>query len=225
METVKLDFKKKEKEFYLPGREPEAIDVPAMNFIMVDGKGNPNEEDGEYQRAVELLYALSYTIKMGYKKTEKPEGWSDYVVPPLEGLWWLEDGETDLSGLSQKERYFWTSMIRQPEFVTKEVFENACREVAKKKPELDTAKARLETLVEGLCVQVMHIGPFDDEPLTIAEMDRYITANGYRNAVGDIQPDGTVRRHHEIYMGDPRKTDVSKMKTVLRHPVEPFLPT
>lgn len=219
MEPEKLDYKKRDKVLYLPGPSPSVIDVPAMSFIMVDGKGDPNEEDGEYQKAVELLYALSYAIKMGYKKTEKPEGWADYVVPPLEGLWWLEDGGHEAADLRRKTDYCWTSMIRQPDFVTREVFGQACREVAKKKPELDIRKARLETFEEGLCVQCMHTGPFDSEPETIEKIDEFVEKNGYRNAVGDRNDDGATRRHHEIYLGDPRKTDPAKMKTVLRHPV------
>jgi len=220
METAKLDYKKKDKNLYLPGTKPSVIEVPVMSFVMVDGKGNPNTEGGEYQQAVELLYALSYSIKMGYKKSNKPDGYSDYVVPPLEGLWWLEGGTTADSDFSKKEKYFWTSMIRQPEFVTWEVFERACRETAKKKPDLDTAKARLEIFEEGLCVQIMHLGPYDEEPKTIAEMDSFMRENNFRNAIGDKRPDGPVRRHHEIYLGDPRKTEPSKMKTVLRHPIK-----
>ncbi|HWQ80534.1 MAG TPA: GyrI-like domain-containing protein [Anaerovoracaceae bacterium] len=223
MEAEKLDFKKEYKDLYMPAAKPSVIDVPAMNFIMVDGKGDPNAEGGEYQQAVELLYALSYTIKMGYKKIDKPEGYTDYVVAPLEGLWWLEDGAFDgfdFSALSQKDKYFWTSMIRQPDFVTGEVFERACKEVAKKKPGLDPAKARLEVFEERLCVQAMHLGPYSGEPETIAQMEAFIEANGYRNAINDQRLDGTVKRHHEIYLGDPRKTDPSKLKTVLRHPVK-----
>lgn len=219
-ESEKLDYKKKEKELYLPGTKPSVIDVPAIPFLMVDGKGDPNTEGGEYQQAVELLYALSYSIKMGYKKISKPDGYTDYVVPPLEGLWWLEEGTSADSDFSQKEKYCWTSMIRLPEFVTREVFEQACREVAKKKPELDTEKARLEIFEEGLCIQVMHFGPYAEEPKTIAEMEAFLKENHYQNAIGDKTSDGNTRRHHEIYLSDPRKTEPSKMKTVLRHPIK-----
>lgn len=218
-----LDYKKEYKDLYMPAAKPAVIEVPAMSFIMVDGKGDPNTENGEYQQAVELLYALSYTIKMGYKKSAKPEGYTDYVVPPLEGMWWLEgrafDG-VDYSVLSQKDKYFWTAMIRLPDFVTREVFEKARREVEKKKPGLDPAKARLETFTEGLCVQMMHLGPYSEEPETIAQMEAFIEANGYRNAIGELRPDGTIKRHHEIYLADPRKTEPSKLKTVLRHPIK-----
>lgn len=220
MEAEKLDYKKKDKDFYLPGTKPVVIQIPAMKFIMVDGKGDPNTEGGEYQNAVELLYGLSYSIKMGYKKEIKPEGWSDYVVPPLEGLWWLHGGTTADSDFTDKEKYFWTSMIRQPDFVTQETFDKACREIALKKPGLNISKARLEILEEGLCVQVMHIGPYAEEPKTIAVMEAFAEAKGYRNAIGDTRPDGTVKRHHEIYLGDPRKTEPSKQKTVLRHPIK-----
>lgn len=222
MTSEKLDYKKRDKDFYQPGTKPSIIQVPVMDFIMVNGKGNPNTEGGEYQQAVELLYALSYTIKMGYKNNDKPDDYFDYTVPPLEGLWWMEDGTVGGSGSDymQKDRYFWVSMIRQPEFLTREVFERACKEVTRKKPGLDAARARLETFEEGLCVQVMHIGPYDEEPKTITEMESFIKANGYQSAIGDTGADGVVKRHHEIYLGDPRRTEPSKLKTVLRCPVK-----
>jgi len=179
-----------------------------MTFIMVDGKGNPNDSDGEYPAAVELLYGLSYTIKMNKKGESRPQGYFEYVVPPLEGLWSLDEGVD----FKNKEKFLWTSMIRQPEFVTAEVFAGACRMVEEKK-KLDTSKARLEIFSEGLCVQCMHIGPFDEEPLTLESMDQFIRENG-------LTPDLTTRRHHEIYLSDPRKTDPGKMKTILRIPVK-----
>lgn len=220
MEQEKLDYKKTDKNLYQPGQKPSVIQVPAMKFIMVNGKGDPNTEDGEYQKAVELLYALSYAIKMGYKRGSCPPGYSDYVVPPLEGLWWLADGTTTDSDFTQKEKYCWISMIRQPDFVVGEDFTRACREVAKKKPELDTAKARLETFEEGLCVQILHLGPYSEEPKTLKKLDSFIHESGYRNDIGQTGPDGkSLRRHHEIYLGDPRKTEPSKLKTVLRHPI------
>lgn len=219
MEVKKLDYKKEFKDLYMPKNKPSLIEVPAMNFIMVDGKGNPNEEGEEYQKAVELLYALSFTIKMSKMGDEVPEGYFEYVVPPLEGLWWLKDG-CYKEGFSDKNEFYWTSMIRQPEFVTKEVFDWACKEVAKKKPNIDVSKARLETFEEGLCVQMMHIGPFDDEPQTIEKIEKYIEENNLKNAISTKLPTGQVRRHHEIYLSDPRKVSIDKMKTVLRHPVE-----
>ncbi len=220
MGQVKLDYKKTEKQLYQPGPKPSLVRVPAMNFIMVDGKGDPNTKGGEYQQAVELLYALSYAIKMGYKRGSRPAGYSDYVVPPLEGLWWLAEGTSPGSDFSCKEKYYWTSMIRQPDFVSEDDFNRACGEVPLKKPDLDTAKARFETFEEGICVQIMHFGPYETEPETILKLDSFIEAKGYRNAIGTAGPGGRVRRHHEIYLGDPRKTEPSKMKTVLRHPVK-----
>jgi hypothetical protein len=217
MEQRKIDYKKEHKDLYLPKAEPTVADVPNMNFIMVDGKGNPNEEGGEYQQAVELLYALSYTIKMSCKKGG-PEGSFDYVVPPLEGLWWLANGTSEDSDFTQKEKYCWTSMIRQPEFVTEKIFRKACGEVERKK-RLDVSKARLETFKEGLCVQMMHIGPYDEESASLERIHRFMKEQGYDNAIGDREEDGRIRRHHEIYLGDPRKIEPSGLKTVLRHPI------
>lgn len=142
----------------------------------------------------------------------------EYVVPPLEGLWWLN--KADEYDFTKKDKYCWTSMIRQPEFVTQQVFSWACNEVAKKKPLLDLSKARLQNYTEGLCVQMMHLGPYDDEPKSIALMEAFIKENNYQNTIGETRPDGSIKRHHEIYLGDPRKTEPSKMKTVLRHPVK-----
>jgi len=217
MAIDKLDYKKAFKELYLPKSAPTLIDVPKMNFIMVDGEGNPNEEGGQYQAAVELIYGLSYTIKMSKMGDSKPEGYFEYVVPPLEGLWWLNDGKKDFSN---KDKFCWTSMIRQPEFVTEEIFKWACSEVKRKKPHLDVSKARFQKFSEGLCVQMMHIGPYDEEPKTIKEIEKYIESNSFKNAISSVKSDGTIRRHHEIYLSDPRKTKPEKQKTVLRHPVE-----
>ena len=216
MIAEKIDYKKKYKDLYLPKQKPMVVDVPTMTFIMVNGSGNPNNEEGEYQQAVELLYGLAYTIKMSKKNGYEPEGYFDYVVPPLEGLWWLEDDNMDFT---LKNKYCWTSMIRQPEFVTKEVFEWACEELKRKKPKIDTSKAYLETFSEGLCVQIMHIGPFDDEPKSTKLIGSYISENNLKDAISSAYPDGRIRRHHEIYLSDPRKTAPEKLKTVLRHPV------
>lgn len=216
MSEAKLDYKKEFKDLYLPKSEPTLIDVPKMNFIMVDGKGNPNHEEGEYKSALELLYALSYAIKMSKKGTYNIDGYFEYVVPPLEGLWWLENDGMDFT---KKDKYQWTSMIRQPEFVTNEVFEWACSEVLKKKPNLDILKARFQTFKEGLCVQSMHIGPYDDEPKTVEKIDKYIEDNHLINAISTTNEDGIILRHHEIYLSDPRKTSPDKLKTVIRHPV------
>ena len=213
----KLDYKKEFKDLYMPKKTPTLIDVPAMNFIMIDGKGDPNEENGEYSKAVELLYALSYTIKMSKKGQNKIEGYFEYVVPPLEGLWWCDEGKIDFF---DKSKFHWTSMIRQPEFVTDEVFKWACSEVLKKKPQLDVSKSRFQVLKEGVCVQMMHIGPFDNEPETVNEIEDYIENNSLRNAISTVSKNGSIRRHHEIYLSDPRKTYKQKIKTVLRIPVE-----
>lgn len=207
----KVDFKKQEKEFYAPNTEPSIILVPEMNFLMVDGHGDPNEEAGEYKKAVELLYALSYTIKMDQKLR------FDYVVPPLEGLWWLED-LSDMD-FTQKSKYCWTSMIRQPDFVSQELFETAKKAVQKKKPGLDVSKARLERFEEGHCVQCMHIGPYDKEPVTLDKIEHFINLNQLNNAIGSLTPDNKIRRHHEIYLSDPRKSNPETMKTILRHPI------
>lgn len=212
----KIDYKKKYKDLYLPKTSPMEILVPKMNFIMVDGKGNPNDKEGEYPKAIELLYALSYTIKMNKEIRNQLKGYFDYVVPPLEGLWWLEDDDMDFS---KKHKYIWTSMIRQPEFVNKEIFEFACNEVKKKKPNLDISKARFEAFNEGLCVQCMHIGPFDEEYKTTAKIDKYLKENNLIDDICGVNEDGKIKRHHEIYLSDPRRASIDKMKTVIRHPV------
>lgn len=218
MVNRKLDYTKEYKDLYMPKAKPCVIDVPTMSFIMVDGKGNPNAPSGEYQQAVEIIYGLSWTIKMSKMGSEKPLDYFEYVMPPLEGLWWLNDDS--YADFSNKDRYCWTSMIRQPEFVTQEVFDWACKEITKKNPNLDISKARLQIFTEGLCVQMMHIGPYDNEPESIAQIEAFIKEKNYKNAISDMQADGTIRRHHEIYLGDPRKIDPTKRKTVLRHPVK-----
>jgi hypothetical protein len=204
----KLDYKKEYRDLYLPRTEPMKILVPKMTFIITDGRGDPNEPDGAYAKAVGMLYALSYTIKMG---KDKPGGYFDYVVPPLEGLWWYDDGGPFRFG--GKSHFCWTMMIRQPEFVTREVFEEACRETGRKKPGIDTSGARLCEFEEGLCVQCMHLGPYDDEPRTVEKMETYMRALSLAADFTD------TRRHHEIYLTDPRKGAPSGQKTVIRHPV------
>ena len=205
-----MDYKKEYKNLYLPKTEPSTIKVPEIIFAAVEGKGNPNEPDGEYQAAVGVLYGIQYTIKMSKKGTSIPKDYFDYVVPPLEGLWWL-DNASDWPPKS-KSKYCWISMIRLPEYVNKEVFKWACGEAAKKK-KIDTGKAYLYKFSEGLCVQCMHTGPYDNEPKTLALMDDYLCRN---NLIKDLSD---KRRHHEIYLSDPRKTAPEKMKTVLRVPV------
>ena len=213
-----FDFKKEYKDLYLPKQKSVLIDVPSMNFFMVDGQGDPNTSE-EYQEAVEILYGLSYTIKMSKKGSSQPAGYFDYIVPPLEGLWWFKDDHYHPGRLKDKSEFCWTSMIRQPDFVTEEVFAWAIQELKKKKPNLNTSKARLESLTEGLCVQMMHIGPYETEPETIAQIEQFILDQSFANAIGDRLPTGRIRRHHEIYLADPRKTAPAKLKTVIRHPV------
>lgn len=205
-----FDFKKAYKEFYLPKNKPEIVTVPQANYIAVRGKGDPNEEGGAYQQAISVLYAVAYTLKMSPKTDHRIEGFFEYVVPPLEGFWWQEhaDGVDD----SDKSAFHWISVIRLPDFVSREDFDWAVRTAAKKK-KLDCSSAEFLTIEEGLCVQVMHLGPFDNEPETLALMDAYLAENGY---VTDITGD---RLHHEIYMSDARKAAPEKWKTVIRHPI------
>ena len=206
-----IDYKKTQKDFYFPKTAPSVIEVPEMVFIMVDGEGDPNTSES-YQTALEILYGLSYSIKMSKKGAASPSGYFEYVVPPLEGLWWFKDGgETDVS---KKNEYCWTSMIRQPEFVNAEVFEAAKTALSKKKPGLALERARLELFTEGLCAQVMHIGAYDDEPATIAGLYKFVEDSGYLVDLSE------TRRHHEIYLGDPRKIAPEKRKTVIRYPIK-----
>lgn len=203
-----IDYKKEFKELYMPGANPILVNVPPINFIMVDGGGDPNSS--EFEKAVELLYGLSFAIKMSKMKGNQPEGYFEYVVPPLEGLWWI-DG-CDFS-FEQRENWRWTAMIRQPEFVTPEVFAWACSELSRKKPELSCQGARFETFAEGLCVQAMHLGPYATEPETMLKVTAFMAANNLTDLVGK------GGKHHEIYLSDPRKAKPEGMKTVLRHPV------
>lgn len=206
-----FDFKKEYKEFYMPKNKPEIVVVPSINYVAVRGNGNPNEEGGAYQQAVSILYAVSYTIKMSYKGLYKIDGFFEYVVPPLEGFWWQEN--FDEVDYSNKSSFNWISVIRLPDFVKKEDFDWAIQEAAKKK-KLDCSRAEFCTIDEGLCVQMMHYGSYDDEPATVDIMDKYISANGYKNDFNNL------RLHHEIYISDPRKTEISKRKTVIRHPIK-----
>jgi hypothetical protein len=212
--SAAFDFKKEYRDLYLPPGEPVIIDVPEITCIAVDGSGNPNTS-AAYKNAMEVLYGLSYAIKMSKMNGTQPDGYFEYVVPPLEGFWSLDDGGFDYDGrrVTDKDKFVWTSFIRQPEFVTQTVFGHAKEVLAKKKPGIDLAGAKFVTFTEGLCVQVMHTGPYDTEPEDIQRMDEFAVANGYR-------PDFTAgRRHHEIYLGDPRRTVPEKLRTVLRHPV------
>ncbi|MGM9618431.1 MAG: GyrI-like domain-containing protein [Oscillospiraceae bacterium] len=206
-----FDYKKEYKEFYLPKAIPSIVTVPPANYIAVRGQGDPNEEGGAYQQAISVLYSVAYTIKMSYKSRRKIEGYFDYVVPPLEGFWRQEGVEG--VDLRRKEDFHWISVIRLPEFVGREDFDWAVAEAAKKK-KLDCSKAEFLTVDEGLCVQVMHLGPFDEESATIALMDRYLQENGYQNDFS------ATRLHHEIYLSDARRVPPEKWKTVIRHPIK-----
>ena len=206
-----FDFKKEYKEFYMPKNKPEIVTVPKANYIAVRGKGNPNEIDGAYQQAISILYAVAYTLKMSYKTEHKIEGFFEYVVPPLEGFWWQDN--VDGIDYADKAAFNWISVIRLPDFITQKDFEWAV-ETASEKKKLDCSSAELLTIDEGLCVQIMHIGAFDDEPQTVALMDEYIAQNGYENDITES------RLHHEIYLSDARKVAPEKWKTVIRHPIK-----
>lgn len=207
-----FDYKKEYKEFYLPKNRPGIVTIPPMNFIAVRGTGNPNEEGGAYKQAIGLLYGIAFTIKMSKRGSRQIEGYFDYVVPPLEGLWWQPD--TKSIDYSRKEDFEWISMIRLPEFVTEKDFEWAIGEASDKK-QTDYSKTEFLTYDEGLCVQCMHIGPYDDEPATVEAMDAFAKAQGY---VPDM---GGFRRHHEIYLSDTRRCRPQNLKTVIRHPIKP----
>ena len=205
-----FDFKKEYKEFYMSKSVPEIVTVPKANYIAVRGMGDPNQEGGAYQSAVSILYAVAYTLKMSYKTDYRIEGFFEYVVPPLEGFWWQEG--VDGIDYGDKSTFHWISVIRLPQFVKKKDFDWAVEEAARKK-KLDCSLAEFLTIEEGLCVQIMHIGPFDHEPSTVALMDQYIAENGYANDMNE------TRLHHEIYLSDARKAAPEKWKTIIRHPI------
>ncbi len=206
-----FDYKKEYKEFYMPKNKPSILTIPKMNYLAVRGKGNPNEENSEYKKSIELLYGIAFTIKMSYKGSHKIDGYFEYVVPPLEGFWWQENSkEIDYT---KKDDFNFISVIRLPDFVTKKEFDWAIEEATKKKNK-DYSKVEFLTYDEGLCVQCMHIGPYDNEPATKKLMDEFATNNGYKI---DITKE---RLHHEIYLSDPRRCNPEKLKTVLRHPIK-----
>lgn len=206
-----FDYKKEYKEFYMPANKPYIVTVPKMNYIAVRGKGNPNDESGEYKDSIGLLYAIAFTIKMSYKGSHKIDGYFEYVVPPLEGFWWQEGSDT--IDYANKNGFNFISLIRLPDFVTEADFDWAVQEATKKK-KADFSKVEFLTYDEGVCVQCMHVGSYDDEPKTVALMHEYMAANGY---VLDISES---RYHHEIYLSDPRKCAGEKLKTVVRHPIK-----
>lgn len=206
-----FDYKKEYKEFYLPKNKPALVTVPPMNFVAVRGRGDPNEEDGAYKRAIGVLYTLAFTIRMSGRSGHKIDGYFDYVVPPLEGFWWQE-GAVGID-YTRKREFQWISVIRLPDFVKSEDFDWAVQEATCKK-NADFSSAEFLTVDEGLCVQMLHVGIFDNEPATIARMDEYIANLGYENDFSDI------RLHHEIYLSDARRVDPSRWRTVIRHPVK-----
>ena len=205
-----FDFKKEYKEFYMPKNKPSIVEIPAMNYIAVRGKGDPNVEDGDYKKAIGLLYGIAFTIKMSKKGDHRIEGYFDYVVPPLEGFWW-QDGVAGVD-YSHKETFNWSAVIRLPDFVTRADFEWAISEATKKK-KTDFSMVEYFTYEEGICVQCMHIGAYDDEPATVAKMHEYMEEQGYTLDINE------ERLHHEIYLSDARKVAPDKLKTVIRHPV------
>jgi len=205
-----FDFKKEYKEFYMPKNKPEVVTVPRANYIAVRGEGDPNEAGGAYQAAIGVLYSVAYTLKMSYKTDHRIEGFFEYVVPPLEGFWW-QDGIAGVD-YSKKSAFHWISVIRLPDFVTEADLAWAV-DTASKKKHMDCSSAEFLTVDEGLCVQILHVGSYDDEPATVAVMDTFLAENGYVNDLSD------TRLHHEIYLSDARKTAPEKLKTVIRHPI------
>lgn len=205
-----FDFKKEYRDFYLPAKKPCILTIPPMQFLAVRGKGDPNDPNGEYQSTLNQLYGIAYTIKMSKMGDHRMDGYFDFVVPPLEGFW-QQDG-IDGVDYTRKEDFRFVSVIRVPDFVTRAEFEWAVQSATEKK-QSDFSKVEFLTIDEGLCVQCMHIGPYDDEPATVAQMHEYIQEQGYIPDFSDI------RQHHEIYLSDPRKTAPEKLKTVIRHPI------
>ncbi len=206
-----FDYKKEYKEYYAPAKKPAIVQIPRMNFVAVRGKGDPNEEEGEYKKALNLLYGIAFTIKMSYKGTHEIKGFFEYVAPPLEGFWWQEN----VIGVDyeHKETFQWISLIRLPDFVTKDDFDWAVQEATQKK-QIDFSKVEFFTYDEGMCVQCMHIGSYDDEPATVKLMEKYAKEQGYEIDIND------ERFHHEIYLSDARKCVPEKRKTILRHPIK-----
>ena len=205
-----FDFKKEYREFYLPKSRPEIVTVPRANYIAVRGAGDPNEAGGDYQRAISVLYAVAYTLKMSGRAGHEIDGFFDYVVPPLEGFW--EQEGTERVDYGKKSAFRWISVLRLPDFIQKKDFAWAVEAAAKKK-KLDCSAAEFLTVDEGLCVQIMHLGAFDNEPASVAKMDEFLRENGYENDLSD------TRWHHEIYLSDPRRVAAEKRKTVIRHPI------
>lgn len=213
------DVKLALKDLYQPKTTPSLVVVPTARFLMIEGKGNPNDEAGEYALAVETLYAFSYAIKMNKADLANIQGYVDYVVSPLEGLWWFDDSHLAFDVSAHKEQFRWIMMIRQPDFIGIREFETAKTAVKKKKPHLPADSVRFQWYTEGKSVQAMHLGPYDEESNTLFAMRRFLEEAGEQEALGTKSPEGILRTHHEIYLSDPRKTPPEKMKTVLLHPL------
>lgn len=207
-----FDFKKEYKELYAPKKGPGIIEVPPVTYVAVRGSGDPNEEGGAYQQAIAVLYAISYTIKMSKKGSRQIEGYTDFVVPPLEGFWWQDAAEG--IDYAHKEAFNWIAVIRLPDFVTREVFGWVVEEAAAKK-KIDCSIAEYLRVREGLCVQCLHVGSYDDEPATVEAMDAFAREQGYEIDLSE------ERRHHEVYLSDARKVAADKLKTIVRHPIKP----
>lgn len=206
-----FDYKKEYKEFYMPAKKPAIVEIPKMNYIAVKGKGDPNSEEGEYKESIGLLYAIAFTIKMSGRGGRKIDGYFEYVVPPLEGFWW-QQGKKGID-YSHKENFDFISVIRLPDFVSKEDFDWAVKEATEKKNK-DFSKVEFLTYDEGLCVQCMHIGMYDEEPKTIGMMESYACEQGYEMDLSER------RLHHEIYLSDPRRCKPERLRTVVRHPIK-----
>lgn len=213
---MKIDYKKEYKDFYLPKNTPSIVEIPKMNFVSVKGVGDPNEIDGDYQNAMKILYGITFTIKMSKMNNETPKGYHDYVLPPLEGLWDIDIAEIKDFKIMDKSKFIWISMIRLPEYVTEEVFEWAKDKLKKKNPDIDYSNTKYLSFEEGLCVQIMHIGSYDEENVSIEKFKKFIKEKGYDEDF-DIK---NYRQHHEIYLNDPRKTKKESLKTVIRHPIK-----
>lgn len=205
-----FDYKKEYREFYLPKDKPGLVEVPPMNYLAVRGEGDPNVEGSEYMQSIPLLYGVAFTLKMSGKAGHRIDGFFDYVVPPLEGFW----RQVGITGIdyARKADFRFLSVIRLPDFVTIDDFRWAVREAERKK-KADFSKVEFWHYDEGLCVQCMHIGPYDDEPATVARMHEFIAREGYEPDISEQRP------HHEIYLSDARKTAPEKLKTVIRHPI------
>ena len=208
-----FDFKKENKELYYTKKDPIFVEIPTMKFIIVEGRGNPNTSQS-YQNAMEILYGLSYAIKMSKNKDTEPEGYYDYVIPPLEGLWDVEDEDFDFHTITNKDKFHWFAMLRQPDFVTKTVFEQAKKTLSFKKPLLDFSTTTLEDRTEGKCAQIFHLGSYDDEPKTISILHQFIVDAGHQIDISK------TRKHHEIYLNNPNRTSADKLKTIIRYPIK-----